>query len=260
MISSTELYLIIGFSVIGWVSYRRRKVDISGYVCILIFSAALILSSSYSVLTAISVTFVSSAIITTLKKRLIPRFKNDGAEDTPRNWKQATANMGLPVILVLSARINDEQSMTFTAFAALACATADTWSSEIGILSRSRPVLMLSRKNVPAGVSGGVTSLGLFCSMLGSLTIACVYYCYYLRRDETICILILGIIGSVIDSIIGELFQAKYLSQEKELTDTDSAGELVKGYRMITNNSVNLLAVSLTALIAFLVKNTLLNQ
>jgi uncharacterized protein (TIGR00297 family) len=258
MISSFQLYLIIGYSAIGWISYRRKKVDISGYASILVLTAALILSHSYALLTGISVTFICSAIITTIKRRFAPGKQYDTEGDAPRNWKQAATNMGVPVFLIMTERLTNQCSLTFAAFAALACATADTWSSEIGVLSRTSPVFIVSRKKVQPGVSGGVTILGTFCSIIGSLIIAFVYYCYYERIAETTCILILGFTGGLIDSLIGELFQAKYLSPTREYTDQESSGNLVKGFRIVTNNAVNLLAVALTAAIAYLLQYLLL--
>lgn len=251
MISSLQLYLIIGYSAIGWISYRRKKVDLSGYASILVLAAALILSHSYALLTGISVTFISSAIITTVKKRFAPGRQYDTESEAPRNWKQAASNMGVPVFLAVTEQLTNQNSFTFAAFAALACATADTWSSEIGVLSRTSPVFIVSRKKAQPGVSGGVTTLGTFCSILGSLIIAFVYYCYYERIAETTCILILGFTGALIDSLIGELFQAKYLSPTRDYTDQQSAGKLVKGFRIVTNNAVNLLAVAITAAIAY---------
>jgi len=258
MISSLQLYLFIGYFAIGWISYRRKKVDLSGYISILVFAAALILSYSYPLLTGISVTFISSAIITTVKKRFAPGRHYDTESNAPRNWKQAVSNMGVPVCLVVTGQLTNQNSLTFVAFAALACATADTWSSEIGVLSRTSPVFIVSRKSAQPGVSGGVSTLGTCCSILGSLLIAFVYYCYYEQIAETTCILILGFTGALIDSLIGELFQAKYLSATSDYTDQQSAGKLVKGFRIVTNNVVNLMAVAITAAIAYPLQNLLL--
>lgn len=251
MISPLQCYLFMGYTAIGWISYRRKKVDLSGYASILVLAAALILSDSYALLTGISVTFISSAMITTLKKRVAGERHTATESDAPRNWKQAASNMGIPVFLAVMEPLTHTHAYTFAAFAALACATADTWSSEIGVLSRTPPVGIVSRKKVQPGVSGGVTTLGTCCSILGSFMIACIYFSYYEQIAETTSILILGFVGALIDSLIGELFQAKYLSATKEYTDQETSGKLVKGFRFINNNVVNLLAVAITAAIAY---------
>ncbi|KAH0556299.1 hypothetical protein GP486_005774 [Trichoglossum hirsutum] len=55
-----------------------------------------------------------------------------------------------------------------------AAVAADTFSSELGILSKDRPRLVTSLRlrQVPPGTNGGVTLFGIFAGLLGSLTIA----------------------------------------------------------------------------------------
>lgn len=66
--------------------------------------------------------------------------------------------------------------LPYVIVAAYATAAADTFASELGILSRSRPVLLPSLlrgkvERVPPGTNGGITSAGVFASGAGALII-----------------------------------------------------------------------------------------
>ncbi len=56
--------------------------------------------------------------------------------------------------------------------AALASVTADTLSSEMGVLSRSKPVLITTLRRVEPGTDGGVTLLGELAGIAGAFIIA----------------------------------------------------------------------------------------
>lgn len=119
-----------------------------------------------------------------------------------------------------------------------AAVAADTFSSELGILSNSLPRLITSPtfRRVPKGTNGGVTGTGLLAGLLGSALIsavgvALVPYCP-IYEDAThgvkarsgleggygwginektylfAALTIWGALGSILDSILGGLFQA----------------------------------------------------
>lgn len=121
-----------------------------------------------------------------------------------------------------------------------ACVAADTFSSELGILSKSPPRLItsLTFRKVPPGTNGGVTLTGLSAGLLGSLvivatTMALTPFCappvvkgelgwnIRGRNRFSFAMAIWGALGSVLDSLLGGWLQAS-------VVDTRS-GRIVEG-------------------------------
>jgi len=107
-------------------------------------------------------------------------------------------------------------------------------------------VNIISRTPVPKGLSGGVTRLGLMASVAGALFIGIVYLITTaLTKDFTattiidvLMITFFGTLGSLIDSVIGEKWQAKYFDQEHEITERKSE-VLASGIKFINGDVVN---------------------
>ncbi len=99
-----------------------------------------------------------------------------------------------------------------------AAVAADTFSSELGILSKSKPFLITAPwRTVPHGTNGGVTGTGLAAGMYGALGISLVAFflipfCGEWDSQEAfrfaIAITFAGIAGTLLDSLLGALFQA----------------------------------------------------
>ncbi|KAK4214713.1 transmembrane protein 19 [Rhypophila decipiens] len=124
-----------------------------------------------------------------------------------------------------------------------ACVAADTFSSELGILSKGQPRLItsLTFRKVPRGTNGGVSAVGLVAGLMGSMVVVTTAMLFLpFCREETVGklgggpewtnnqmrTLLLGLtawgfLGSVVDSILGGLFQAS-------VKDTRS-GKIVEG-------------------------------
>lgn len=124
-----------------------------------------------------------------------------------------------------------------------AAVAADTFSSELGILSSSEPRLITSwnLRRVPRGTNGGVSLVGLLAGLFGSMIIVTTavaftpmctewwgdksgvgaFWTTEQKRTAMVFLVIWGALGSVLDSFLGAIFQAS-------VQDTRS-GKIVEG-------------------------------
>src|SRR5205085_9892042 len=95
---------------------------------------------------------------------------------------------------------------------ALATATADTWATELGVLSPQQPRLITTGKHVAPGTSGGITLLGTTAAALGAFALGLVFWLLQRCQRSLIALpltaLVSGLAGSIVDSLLGATVQA----------------------------------------------------
>ena len=130
----------------------------------------------------------------------------------------------------------------------LCAAAADTFASEVGILSKSRPVLLWTLEPVHPGLSGGVTLFGYGAASVGALVplaaLAVVGSPKALGLSAVAGAIACGWIGSTVDSLIGATLQAKRqcVSCGRILEKSEHCGELTRHFRghpRVSNDLVN---------------------
>lgn len=116
---------------------------------------------------------------------------------------------------------------------------ADTFSSELGILSKSKPRLItsLTLREVPPGTNGGVTAVGLAAGLFGSFLLAftsavSLPFCsaHGSLKDRalwTVALTLWGGLGSVLDSVLGGLLQASVVDKRSGKVVEGSGGRKV---------------------------------
>ncbi|MCX6798518.1 MAG: DUF92 domain-containing protein [Candidatus Diapherotrites archaeon] len=101
-------------------------------------------------------------------------------------------------------------------FAGLAVALADTFSSEIGLLSKRKPLLITTLEKVPHGTDGGVTPLGMYASLAGAAIIAAPHFFLFNNVFLFFAIMLSGFFGCIVDSFFGAVFE-----REKKMNNTE---------------------------------------
>ncbi len=184
--------------------------------------------------------------------------KSDHKQGKARDRWQVAANGGIIGILALlnvwglNAHIMGPRDMNFFVFVVMAAALGDTLSSELGMRWGKNPRSILTWKQVPVGLSGGVTVFGLLGAFLGGLIMA-AYSCvhYEIQWETTGFIALSGLLGSLIDSLLGDSVQEKF-ERQGNLSDVGMAKERVSGIGGLTNDIVNFITLGLVLFIAWL--------
>ena len=112
----------------------------------------------------------------------------------------------------------------FGFFAAFSSALADTLSSEIGILSKRKPVLITTLEEVEPGTDGGITPLGMNAAIVGAAIIAAVHFVIFGNVFLFMVLVLSGFFGSLVDSFFGAVFERKGMLNNAEVNFLGSLG------------------------------------
>ena len=258
------LLQIAAASGIAIFAYRRKSLEWVAALCAILLSILLYFLGGPIFLWVMLAFFITSSVLSMAGKKRKDTFeKKIHAHTGARGLRQVLANSAAALVFTVIYFLTRSEYAIVGFFSAFAACNADTWASEWGGLSRRDPISILTGKPVQRGLSGGVTALGFLASALGSLTIAAIYGLFRLRElplpgllSFAAIIFVAGCFGSVIDSVLGDTLQAKYLSDESgTLTEKPFSGEkenaLARGFRFVTNDVVNLLSSALAAVLGF---------
>lgn len=240
------LFGLIGTSVLAFFSFIFGWLTTSGALVMMVLGST-IFALSPEMAFYLILFFASSYTIQACKRTVQTQLASD--KNGPRDAWQVLANCGpLLLFLLLEHGIQDDR-VILCQITAIAAATADTWSSEVGVLSKRPPRLLFSLKPATAGLSGAVSLLGTLAGAVGSGFIAFTWWLphWFLKGEMSLSIGLLvwlgGFFGTLIDSLLGALFQVKYRTATGELTDKAHAGQqtnsYAKGLPFLSNDGVN---------------------
>ena len=122
-----------------------------------------------------------------------------------RSTSNIVGNIG-PAIIALAINPTPINVMFF---ASLAAAFADTLSSEIGVLSREKPLMITTLQPVAPGTDGGVSTLGFAGAALGGIIFAVIGFAVSGNIFFAAILFAAGVFGSVFDSVLGAVFQSR---------------------------------------------------
>jgi len=196
--------------------------------------------------------FISSSLLSKAFSRRKAAMGEKFAKGSVRDWQQVAANGGLGALLAIAHAISGGEIWVWLAYCGtMAAVNADTWATEIGVLSATPPRSIITMKRVEAGASGGVSVLGTLATMAGAGLIGLVGLAFVGMEAWAIFLAVVtaaGLGGSLIDSLLGATVQAIYYcphdQKETEQHPTHRCGNTtkhVRGWKWLNNDLVNLI-------------------
>jgi uncharacterized protein (TIGR00297 family) len=256
-------------AMIGGLGYWRRSLAPSGVVGAILVGTLIFGFGGWLWGLLLVVFFLSSSWLSRYRRTEKEAVAEKFAKGSRRDLGQALANGALGAVLAVAyARLPDP--LLFAAFlGVMATVNADTWATELGILSRVPPRLVSTGKPVPPGTSGGVTRLGIWASLAGALligvTATMLTQGWSLLSGEgwqleataySLLAAVGGLAGSLFDSVLGATAQRIYYcprcrkETESPIHRCGYRTRPVRGWRWLNNDVVNFLASIVGGLVA----------
>ncbi len=241
-------------SVIGGLAYRRGSLTAGGWLGAVITGTLTFGFGGWTFGLALIVFFITSSGLSHFREEQKNRIAGEKFEKSGRrDLAQALANGGIAGLLALIYGLAGQPPALLAFFAGvMATVTADTWATELGVLSPHPPRLITTLQVVPAGTSGGITGYGLLASALGGLLIGITLLLMQQFEQSAWLLWLLpaalagGITGSLVDSLLGATLQAIYATSsgetERRYAKNGMANQLVRGWPLMNNDMVNLIS------------------
>jgi len=228
---------ILGFILsfaIGLIAYLKKSLTEDGFVAAIIVGTLIYGYAGLFAYFVLMVFFLSSIIIGLFDK---------SHKKEKRNAVQVFANASVAAIMAYFYGTTGIEAFLALLIASIGVSTSDTWASEIGRNSESRPFHIFTFKPLDKGLSGAVSLRGILASLAAALLFGFISSFVLSSFILMVFVALFSFIGSIIDSMLGTL-QVKYLDPiKKRITEEKShLNEYYSGLKFLDNNAVNFLS------------------
>ena len=252
--------MILPFFVAGavaLVAYFSRLVTTGGAVAAAFVGTAALLAGSEWVVLLLFFFITSNALSrwrSREREQLVGSLLEKGGR---RDAWQVIANGGVFAVAAILATQADEFTWQAVGIGAIAAATADTWSTEIGTVLGGTPIDIMTGHQVAPGTSGGITIAGSLTAVVAPILAAMVASTVHWSTPGW-AIIGGGYFGSLADSVLGSKVQERRWCPVCEaMTErrTHSCGTTTVhrgGIRGCDNDIVNLLSTVAGAVVTWI--------
>jgi uncharacterized protein (TIGR00297 family) len=275
------LQLLLGFNlaiIIAALAYALGALTLAGAVTASVLGFIVFGLGGLDWAMVLLAFFISSSILSRVAKKRKAQLEEKFSKGARRDAWQVLANGGIAGAMVLVHAFYPASPWPWIGFSAsLAAANADTWATELGVLGPSLPRLITTGKPVERGTSGGLSLTGTLAGLAGALLVglaaaflfpgsavipvpgtANLEPAFVLTAARTFLFALAGIVGSLVDSLLGATVQAIFVcpdcKKETERYPYHSCGAptlRVRGLPWLTNDWVNFACTLSGVMIAF---------
>lgn len=245
-------------------AWKKGSLSLSGFFAATILGTLVWLLGHWLFWSILIAFFITSSLLSRFQRENKANVEKEYAKSGRRDWIQVAAN-GLVGLSFAAGWAFSGQNPLWAAgyFATFAAVNADTWATEIGVLSQRPPVSILTLKPVSPGMSGAVSRLGTTAALAGALFIAtasAIGLGVSSQGTSNLVGLALvaavgGFAGALIDSLLGATLQVMYrcagcgkLTERREHCGQPT--RRARGLAWLNNDLVNAISSLAGALLA----------
>lgn len=205
------MIILVAVIAIAVLCVKKRKLTAGGGMMAAAVALLVAAGTGYGGLLLLGAFFIMGITATSHKKHL----KVFPGENHPeqRTAGQVFANGGVAAIMALLALINPEIDDMYQVMlaASLAAATADTLSSELGMVYGRNFYNILTFRKEARGLDGVVSLEGTLLGAAGAGILALLYGISFGMDESVWFVAIAGIAGNLADSLLGATLERKHI-------------------------------------------------
>ncbi len=273
---TTMIQMIVALAlscILAYHGWSRKALSKSGAAMSFLTGVVHLSSKSWVPATSLLVFYFAGSRLTKYKAEVKAKFEvgvDVHAQGNRTGWQVACNSLVASGIILYMYTLPDDTcpshgsihyKLLMMLIAHYSIVAGDTFSSELGILSKSETRLILPPfAAVPKGTNGGVSWFGTYMAICGGFVVGVASYSAWALQCSTAPITVIpfaayfGLLGSVMDSILGALLQATYQdTKTKKIVPPDYAGPTKKigpGINLLSNNAVNFTTALVGTLLA----------
>lgn len=212
------LLLLVLFA---YMAYRLRVLDGPGATLAVVMGVVIVFATHAGWVVLLFLFAAGGSLVSMVGRERKLRHVGDDAGRLNRGWRNVLGNGGAATAVAAFGFTMSEHGLAFPFAVAVAVAAADTAASELGSLSRRTVLVTRPSMAVPAGTNGGVSWAGTGAGVAAAAVVALAAV-WLLPVDWmwVSWIVVAGALGSLLDSLLGALWERSPQRPEGVLSKT----------------------------------------